>query len=326
VPEVKPKTRAELVRAGQDFVGRYRQQFLEAAPRALQKNPERLLRILYNAIAKEPKLASCTPVSLIGSMLEAVSLGLEVGVAGQAWILPYKDTATLIIGYRGLAALAWRSDKVTYLNATAVRAGDDFEVRDGTDSRILHVRKPEAEYGDIVACYAQLDIVNSRRPMHDWMTAEDIERVRKRSPARNAGPWVTDYEEMAKKTVLRRLLKISPVSIEVGRAVDIDEAGEREDQVPYFDVQAMRLPAEPITEASEAPSSELLDQAQKRIEKRRPANPESRERPKAPAGKGCEVPGCNEPAVGVWGDGKVAACAEHGPDFEAEDDRAAELF
>lgn len=219
---------------------RYAPQIMQVAPRVV--TPERMMRLLYTAVARVPELAECSAVSLIGSFLEVASLGLEVGVAGQAWILPFWSSrknckeATLIVGYRGFCTLMWRSELIASVEAEVVREGDFFEWQKGTAGFLRHMRGKETEYGEVTDVYA---IIRTTKPggiIWDVMSRDDVDRIRSRSRAKDSGPWVTDYEEMAKKTLLRRVAKLAPISIEGHRAIDLDEAGERGEQAAMFEL------------------------------------------------------------------------------------------
>src|SRR5262245_6000224 len=87
---------------------------IEQLRTALPKHvtPERLARIVLTELRRVRGLADCTPQSLFGAVMTCAQLGLEPGVLGQAWIIPYKGEATLVVGYRGLVALAWRSAQI----------------------------------------------------------------------------------------------------------------------------------------------------------------------------------------------------------------------
>jgi recombination protein RecT len=88
--------------------------------------PERLARIAVTEIRRTPKLLTCTRESLLGAIMQAAQLGLEPGVLGECWLIPYKTEATFVIGYRGLVQLAWRSGQIESVHAHAVFDGDAF--------------------------------------------------------------------------------------------------------------------------------------------------------------------------------------------------------
>ncbi len=190
--------------------------------------PERLARLAMTQIRKAPKLLQCDRQSLLGAIMEASQLGLEIGSMGHAWLVPYGKEANLMIGYRGMVDLAWRSSKIKSVAAHVVWKEDAYEHQLGTDPYIRHVPADENDKSDplnIRWVYAIVDTTTGGQ-LRDVMTSQDIESIRERSRSKANGPWVTDYAEMAKKTVLRRLLKLAPCSAELQRAVTLDEQAE----------------------------------------------------------------------------------------------------
>lgn len=186
--------------------------------------PERLARIVLTQIRQTPKLLECTRESLLGAVMQCAQLGLEPGTLGQAWIIPYGKEATFVAGYRGLAQLAWRSSQIASIQARAVFEGDVFAFDYGED-KITHKPGSETDPALLTHVYAVIHTTNGGR-LWDVMSREEVERIRKRSRAGSSGPWQTDYAEMAKKTIMRRLFKIAPCSAELQQALALDEAAD----------------------------------------------------------------------------------------------------
>lgn len=194
--------------------------------------PDRLIRLMTNELRRVPRLAGCTAQSLVGCFFGAAQLGLEIGPGlGHAYLVPFRngktghDEATLIVGYRGLVDLARRSGQVSTVEAVAVYDGDVFEYERGLEPILRHVPVTEPDPDRLNAVYAILRLRDGGRQF-EVMTRQQVDSIRARAKAGNDGPWVTDFEMMARKTVLRRLLKLAPVSVEVERAVSIDEAAD----------------------------------------------------------------------------------------------------
>lgn len=182
--------------------------------------PKRLKLVALTAFTRTPALWTCDPVSVARAIVEAGQLGLEpTGLLGGAYLVPRGNQATLLVGYRGLVMLAKRSGEVQRVEARTVRARDTFEYAYGIDQRLEHVPSRELDPGELVAAYALLVYRDGERQF-DVMSAAEIEAIRKRSSSPGAGPWVTDYFEMAKKTVLRRLMKLAPLTVEVAAQLD----------------------------------------------------------------------------------------------------------
>lgn len=203
-------------------------QIKAALPRHM--TPERLARIVTTEIRKVPKLAECTPVSFFGAVIQCAQLGLEPGNAlGHAYLLPYGKDVQLIIGYRGMIDLARRSGQIVSIDARAVYEGDSFECRLGLDPHIEHEpdwTNPNRTQGDKLQFVYAVAKLKDGGIQFDVMSRAEIEGIRARSKAGNGGPWKTDYQAMALKTVVRRLFKFLPVSIEMQTAVGIDERAE----------------------------------------------------------------------------------------------------
>ena len=188
--------------------------------------PERLVRIAMNSIRKVPALLQCTPESFIGSILQAATLGLEPDNGlGHAYLIPYKTECTLILGYRGLVDLARRSGQVSTVEAHVVKPGDDFKYAFGLNPILQHHPKGTAVDIKPTHVYAVVRLRDGGTQF-DVMTKAEVDAIRRRSRAGTSGPWETDYDEMAKKTVLRRLCKILPMSIEAQRMANLDDMAE----------------------------------------------------------------------------------------------------
>jgi recombination protein RecT len=212
------------------------------APRHL--TPDRITRIAMTSIQHTPKLLDCTPESLLGSVLTCTQLGLEPdGVSGRAYLIPYKDKCTLIVGYKGLMELARRSGEVQALEARVVHENDEFDYAYGDNPFIKHKPSLFTEPGKMIAAYAVATMKGGLRQL-EVMSKKDIDGIRARSKAKKDGPWVTDYDEMAKKTVIRRLCKYLPSSAELSQAIALDEQAER--GIPQ-NVAVIDVPTAPST-------------------------------------------------------------------------------
>lgn len=194
-----------------------KKQFALALPKHL--TPDRFVRVALTAINKTPKLAQCTKASLIACLLDLSQLGLEPD-GRKAHLIPYGDKATLIIDYKGLVDLARRSGEIADIHADVVCENDDFEYSFGTDGKLVH--KPSfKERGEPIAAYSFVRLKDGSSS-YEVMNLDEIEAIHKRSKAGQNGPWITDWNEMAKKTVFRRHSKWLPVSSEFQAAVEKD--------------------------------------------------------------------------------------------------------
>lgn len=201
-----------------------KQQMTMALPRHL--SADRMLRIAMTSIRRTPKLLACNQQSLLGAVMQAAQLGLEPdGVLGMAYLVPFKDEVQLIPGYKGLIDIARRSGQLSTISARCVYAKDQFEYNYGLHEELKHIPTRDSDPGEVVAAYAIAKLKDGGTQM-EVMERWQIEEIRKRSRAAEDGPWVTDFPEMARKTAVRRLCKMLPASVELARAVALDERAE----------------------------------------------------------------------------------------------------
>lgn len=212
-------------------------QLAAALPRHM--TPERMARIVTTEVRKTPQLLKCERNSFLGAVIQCAQLGLEPGNSlGHAYILPFdkrekqggqwvtvRTDAQLIIGYRGMIDLARRSGQIISISARTVREGDEFSYKFGLEEDIHHIPSDEAGEGAITHVYAVARLRDGG-VQFEVMSNQQIGAVQAQSKSKDSGPWKTHWEEMAKKTVIRRLFKYLPVSVEIQRAVTLDESAE----------------------------------------------------------------------------------------------------
>lgn len=206
-------------RTMKDYITMYQGEIAKALPSVM--TPERFVRIATTAVTNTPKLASCTPQSFIGALLNAAQLGLEPNTPlGQAYLIPYGNQCQFQIGYLGMVELAQRAG--TNVEAHVVYANDEFDYSLGLHPDIKHVPAMK-DRGEAIAYYAVWH--NGENFGFEVMSRDDIEKhAKKYSKAYNSGPWKTDFDEMAKKTVLKRALKYAPKKTDLARAINQDES------------------------------------------------------------------------------------------------------
>jgi recombination protein RecT len=185
--------------------------------------PERFIRIALTATYRNPKLLACSQESFFQCLIQLGALGLEPD-GRRAHLIPYGDVCTLIIDYKGIAEILRRNHDVAAIHCDVVGTKDHFEIRFGTRGILDHVPNIP-ERGSIVAAYSWVRLPDGSEE-YDVMSFEEIETVRKRSKTPNAGPWVTDWNEMAKKTVFRRHSKTLPLSPTTREALERDNDGD----------------------------------------------------------------------------------------------------
>lgn len=213
-----PKKAAPTIRSlisGEEF----KAQIAMALPKHI--TPDRFIRVALTAMQKTPKLLDCSQASLFQSLLTCSQLGIEPD-GRMAHLIPYGSVCQLIIDYKGLSALAMRSGEILPPHADVVCENDLFEYDRGeVKKHIIDFRKPR---GKAYAAYAIVRYKDGGEKA-ECMSIEEVDAIRKRSKASGSGPWVTDYNEMAKKTVFRRLSKWLPLSPEFRDAIDADADG-----------------------------------------------------------------------------------------------------
>jgi recombination protein RecT len=193
---------------------------------------ERFLTALRNACVQRPQLLTkCSRNSLIAAALECATLRLEPFVDNQAYIVPFKDVATVIPGYQGLAQLMYRGGRVSQICAGVVYSKDEFDYTDAPPM-LRHKRCEDADRGDFTHAYAGTLSLNG-----DWswtvMTAVEVGKIQARSPAarKSDSPWnhPDDVNEMRKKTAFRRHYKYQPRAVDnwqLARAMELDTLAE----------------------------------------------------------------------------------------------------
>jgi len=193
-------------------------QFKRALPTHF--SPERFTRICLTAISKNPKLAECSQDSLLGSLLMFAQLGLEPNTPlGHAYLVPFKGEVTPIIGYKGYLDLAYRTGNFETIDVHAVYECDHFEYELGLDPMLIHKPgRPEKgkSKGDPIYFYAFYKLKNGGKRFRVWARDECLEHGRKHSVSFNgkSSPWQQHTDAMCRKTVLKDLLALAPMSPE----------------------------------------------------------------------------------------------------------------
>lgn len=210
----KPRTVVDLVQSMQ-------KQFEIALPKHI--NSERFVRIAITSIRQNPKLAKCSQESLLGALMTSAQLGLEPGILGQAYLIPYGNNVQFQIGYKGMIELLRRSGQLSDIYACEIHKNDDFQITLGLHRDIKHNINFNEDRGEVVGYYA-VAVLKDGANSFEFMTKKQVEEHRKKfSKASNNSPWTTDFDEMAKKTVIKKLLKYLPVSVEWLENISKDE-------------------------------------------------------------------------------------------------------
>ena len=225
-------------------------------------NPDRMFQLAISCYNQTPKLNQCTPETVLSCLMKCSALGMEpsaVDGLGRAYILPFfnKKTgrmeATLILGYKGMIDLARRSGEIKDISARVVHAGDEFEYEYGLTEGLRHVPSTEPVDGRPMTHVYMVAHFKDGGHYMDVMSKAEVDIIRKRSKSPNSGPWVTDYEAMARKTVIRRAFPYLPVSVETEQDVAADDTtpvGYDDDGLQLFPA-SVEVPSNVDTETGE---------------------------------------------------------------------------
>lgn len=256
VPNVRQK-------ALKDLLERAKPSLAGVLPRHL--TPDKLVRVALMATSRTPLLLECTPGSILLGVMQAAALGLEVGgVLGHGYLVPFKNRrgvyeAQFVPGYRGLIDLARRSGHVAIIEARVVLSDDrEFDYDLGLDRKLVH--RPGEGRGDMTHVYA-IARFRGGDLAFEVMTLAQVEAIRKRSRASDSGPWVTDFHEMARKTVVKRLCKYLPLSVEMAAAVELDNRAETGEAGAFSEVLDIETPDVGDVSETTAPRDRIADKA-----------------------------------------------------------------
>lgn len=263
---------------------------------------DRMLKIALGALRTTPKLMQCTTESLFGAIVQCSQLGLEPNTPlGHAYLIPFdkkrkqggqwvvdKTEVQIVFGYKGLIDLARRSGQIVSISAHEVCERDHFVYQYGLDEKLEH-RPVMGDRGDIVAFYAVAKLVGGGHAF-EVMSRSQIEAIRDESQGFKAAeqnakkynkpgdsPWHNHFAEMGRKTVLRRLTKYLPISIELATAVALDNrAGSQsqdlgdvltgdyqvlDDDTPQLEQEPLETATEPQPETPEQPAEAPQEEA-----------------------------------------------------------------
>lgn len=201
--------------------------------RALPKHmdADRMARIAMTAVSNTPKLLECDQVSFIAALMQSAQLGLEPNTGlGQAYLIPYGKKVQFQISYKGLIDLATRSGQYKAIYAHEVYANDEFKYSYGLNKDLVHIPSQQPQ-GEPIGYYAVYHLKNGGYDFVYWTRERIDQHAKKFSMAVQKGytsPWSTNYDSMAKKTVLKEVLKYAPKTIEIQKTVEADETIKQE--------------------------------------------------------------------------------------------------
>lgn len=194
-----------------------------------QLSSERFEKVALTAFNSNPKLQKCDPRTFIAAMMQSAQLGLEPNTAlGLAYLIPYEvkgiNKVQFQIGYKGLLELANRSGKLKTLYAHEVRENDEFDIDYGLEQKLIHKPLLKGNRGNVIGYYAVYHLEPSGYNFVFMTYDEVLEHGKKYSKSFEGGVWEKEFDSMAKKTVIKKLLKYAPLSIEMQKAIVFDES------------------------------------------------------------------------------------------------------
>lgn len=208
-----------------------------------QVGVQRFVRVAITIVRTNPKLMACDGMSIVAALMQSAQLGLEPNTPlGQAYVIPYKnkkvingqttwvDEAQFQLGYKGLITLALRTGEYKAIYAHEVYENDEFHYSYGLDKNLHHV-PADTPKGEPIKYYAVYHLKNGGYDFVVWSKDRIDSHAKKYSKAVQKdqnSPWKSDYDGMAKKTVLKEVLKYAPKSIEFAQQLAADETVKRE--------------------------------------------------------------------------------------------------
>lgn len=238
----------------------------DALPEKMKGAAPRFAIALATACQATPKLAECTAMSLFGGLVKAANLGLELG--GECWLIPRKGQAHFQIGWKGIVALLYRNPRVSRVAADVVRAGDEFELLNGTESRIVH--KYGKTRGEPTHYYSVIKLAGGES-VHKVMSVAEVDAHRVKFSEFGKGPggerrgtWLENFDAMALKTVVILGAKTAPKSVELPDAAMTTEEipVDGVDLLPAAAIQPRPDEKKPTTIAAETLAALIGEVAQ----------------------------------------------------------------
>jgi recombination protein RecT len=277
-------TKSQQLKTLYDLVEKNKAQIKMALPKHM--SADRVARIFFTQVRRTPKLLECDLYGLVGKLIQASQLGLEIdNLLGSAYLVPFRNNRTgrtdceLIPGYKGLIDLAMRTNRVEDIYAEIIWEKEDWNMEDGTIHELRHKRLPPSQRGsEWVGVYAVAKLKDSEHRKYQFLWREEVDAIKKassKSAGMDSSPWNQWPEQMIKKTAIRQLAKLLPLSPEFVKAAAIDEAVDvgLDTREVFFDEQlgddmdyANQEAAQKTESKAEALKEKLTAQTQKQPE------------------------------------------------------------
>jgi recombination protein RecT len=208
------------------------------------KRSTQFISSILQITANNSMLKNADPISVYNAALMAATLDLPINQnLGFAWIVPYGKAAQFQLGVKGLVQLAQRSGQ--YLNINVIEVYENQFESFNTLTENLNAKFDLPGEGKIIGYAAYFKLINGFEKTCFWTTEKVIQHGKRYSKSFNNGPWKSDFDAMAKKTVLKSTLsKWGILSIEMQTAVKIDQSVINDDQgesVTYVDHEEIKV-------------------------------------------------------------------------------------
>jgi recombination protein RecT len=226
---------------------RMKPQMALALPKHL--NADRMTRLALTAFSTTPQLQECTMQSIAASLMTAAQLGLEPGVNGQGYLIPYKKTCTFVPGWKGLVDLVARAGRASVWTG-AVFEGDDFDYQLGDAPFVRHRPNIEGDEGKFTFIYAVGRVRDAQMPVIEVWSRAKVEKhlktYNKVGDRHYAKASENNLQMYGRKVALLQVLKYMPQSVELNKAIDLSNAADQGTPAT-IDVDGIVISTDPAT-------------------------------------------------------------------------------
>jgi recombination protein RecT len=225
------------------YFTQHKNQLAAALPKHL--NPDRMVRLALTAFSQNKALQACDPKTVFSSIIVLSQLGLEPGIDGQGYLVPYKGTCTPIPGWKGYVDLVSRAGRATVWTG-AVFEGDDFDYQLGDTPYLKHRPGDENDENKLTHVYAIGRVKGAEFPVIEVWTIGKIIKHRDKYNKVGKGHYSYNNLEMyARKIPLLQVLKYMPKSVELQNAMEVDLAATQGKTTDFINGDFVTLDAEP---------------------------------------------------------------------------------
>lgn len=260
VTTMKPANPAMQLRTTLDGMTK---QFEAALPSHIK--PEKFKRVVMTVAQLNPELQRADRQSLLAACLKCASDGL-IPDGREAALVLFGGKVQYMPMFMGIQKRVRNSGEITSIEAHVIYENDRFVIKRGLKSDLEHDPLFPGDRGKPIGAYAVAKFKDGSDPMFEVMDINAIEKVRAVSRAAKNGPWVQWFDEMARKTVFRRLAKWLPMDAEVDDLIRRDDqAGAPTTDAPIMegevDQETQQIGHDPFEQASagEVAQGELID-------------------------------------------------------------------